>query len=67
MRNVLGGKPGPAKGKKFVVEARPLGLRSGTSDSLKLERSIDPAGFNKLADELEVEAFLKQISGANRR
>lgn len=31
----------------FVVKARPLGLRPG----------LDPAGFNQLADELEVDAF----------
>jgi len=33
----------------FVVEARPMGLRAGH----------DPAGFNKLADDLEAEAFLE--------
>ena len=33
----------------FVVEARPLGLRAGH----------DPAGFNKLADDLEAEEFLE--------
>ena len=32
----------------FVVRARPLGLRAG----------LDPAGFNKLADDLEIDAFL---------
>lgn len=32
----------------FVVQARPMGLRPG----------LDPASLNKLADELEVEAFL---------
>ena|SRR5215212_7076655 len=36
------------KGEAFVVKARGLGLRSG----------LDPAGFNKLADELEVDAFM---------
>lgn len=32
----------------FVLNARPLGLRAG----------LDPAGFNKLVDDLEVDAFL---------
>lgn len=35
----------------FVVQARPLGLRAG----------LDPTGFNKLADELEMEAVLGKI------
>ncbi|MBM3288609.1 MAG: antitoxin [Candidatus Hydrogenedentes bacterium] len=35
--------------KPFVVEARPMGLRPG----------IDPAGLNKLVDELEIEAFIE--------
>lgn len=33
----------------FHVKARAMGLKSG----------IDPTGFNKLADELEAEAFLE--------
>jgi hypothetical protein len=32
----------------FVIQARPLGLRAG----------LDSAGFNRLADDLEVEAVL---------
>jgi len=39
-----------AAAKPFVVTARPMGLRAG----------IDPAGLNKLADELEAEAFLEK-------
>ncbi len=35
--------------KRFIVNARDLGLRPG----------IDPTSFNKLADELEVEAYLE--------
>lgn len=35
--------------KPFVLKARPMGLRAGH----------DPAGFNKLADDLEAEAFLE--------
>ena len=33
----------------FVLNARPMGLRAGH----------DPAGFNRLADDLEAEAFLE--------
>ena len=33
----------------FVVKARPMGLRAG----------YDPAGFNRLTDDLEAEAFLE--------
>lgn len=33
----------------FVLKARPMGLRAGH----------DPAGFNRLADDLEAEAFLE--------
>lgn len=49
---------GPAADKcvPFVLKARPLGLRAG----------IDPAGFNKLADELEVDAYLKKVSRAKQ-
>lgn len=57
LRNSLGGKPVPAKGKKVILGARPLGLRSG----------IDPASFNKLADELEADAFLKHSNRPRRR
>lgn len=42
-RKSAGTKPLP-----FVIQARPMGLRPG----------LDPASMNKLADELEVEAFL---------
>lgn len=54
LRAALAAKTGSATRRPFVVKARPLGLRAG----------IDPAGFNKLADELEAEAFLaKQRRG----
>ncbi len=49
VRAGLGSKLGLEKPKRFRVKARPMGLRAG----------IDPAGFNRLADELEVEAFLQ--------
>jgi hypothetical protein len=42
-------KPMKRRQAPFVVKARLLGLRAG----------LDPAGLNKLADELEVDAFLR--------
>ncbi len=50
IRAGLGRKTTPAKRRPFVVKARLLGLRAG----------LDPAGFNKLADELEVDAVLQK-------
>ena len=50
LRAGLGGKRDRAGSKPFVIKARGLGLRAG----------IDPAGFNKLADDLEVDAFLEK-------
>ncbi len=47
IRAGLGQKTARAS-RPFVLKARPLGLRAG----------LDPAGFNKLADDLEVDAFL---------
>ena len=35
----------------FVIAARPLGLRAG----------VDPTSFNKLADDLEAEAFRERL------
>lgn len=48
LRTGLAGKTVQPKASRFVVKARSMGLRSG----------IDPTSFNKLADELEVDAFL---------
>jgi len=48
LRAGLGGKPALSKRAAFVVRAQPMGLRAG----------VDPRGFNKLADDLEVDAFL---------
>lgn len=39
----------PAASGRFVVKARPMGLRAG----------LDPTGFHRLADDLEAEAFLE--------
>ena len=57
IRAGLAPRPGSAKRAPFVVKAKPMGLRAG----------IDPAGFNKLADELEVDAFLEKTRRAKNR
>ena len=58
VRAGLGAKPVRTGTPKFIIKARPLGLRSG----------IDPAGFNKLADDLEVDAFLdKNVRAGKKR
>ena len=41
----------------FVVKARPMGLRTG----------LDPAGFNRLADDLEAEAYLESTRKLTER
>ena len=56
LRAGLGGKPTRARSAPFVIKARSLGLRAG----------IDPAGFNKLADDLEVDAFLEKHRRAKK-
>jgi len=40
---------GIGRAETFVLQARPMGLRAGH----------DPAGFNRLADDLEAESFLE--------
>jgi hypothetical protein len=57
IRSGLGAKP-PAKNRpRFIIKARPMGLRPG----------IDPTGLNKLADDLEVEGILaKNFRGLGR-
>jgi hypothetical protein len=56
LRAGLGGKPARARSAPFVIKARGLGLRAG----------MDPAGFNKLADDLEVDAFLEKHRRAKK-
>jgi len=56
LRAGLGGKPAQARSAPFVIKARALGLRAG----------LDPAGFNKLADDLEVDAFLEKHRRAKK-
>jgi len=48
VRAGLGAKPVRTGVPQFTIKARSLGLRSG----------IDPPRFNKLADDLEIDAFL---------
>ena len=50
LRAALGRVPPRSDRPAFVLTARPLGLRAG----------IDPTSFNKLADELEADAFREQ-------
>ena len=47
VRAGLGGTGSGVPAPKFVVAARPMGLRNG----------FDPAGFNRLADDLEVDGL----------
>ena len=54
LRHSLNPKPGSAKSHRFVVKASPMGNRAG----------IDPASYNKLADELEVAGFLEKTRRA---
>lgn len=56
VRAGLGAKSGFAKPKKFRVKARAMGLRGG----------IDPAGFNRLVDELAVEGYLEKQRAASK-
>jgi hypothetical protein len=56
LRIGLSGKAVQPKAGRFVVKARPMGLRAGH----------DPAGFNRLADDLEVDAFLEKHARARR-
>jgi hypothetical protein len=48
IRTGLGATPLPKNRPRFVLKARPMGLRPG----------IDPAGLNKLADELEADGIV---------
>lgn len=48
VRLALAGPPARARPTRFVVKARPMGLRVG----------IDPSGLNKMADDLEADAAI---------
>lgn len=56
LRSGLAGKSARPSAVRFVVKARPMGMRAG----------LDPAGFNKLADELEADAFLAKSKRARK-
>ena len=56
VRAALGPRPAASAKRPFVVTAKPMGLRAG----------IDPAGLNKLVDELEAEAFLRKHRSGRR-
>ncbi|HWQ91083.1 MAG TPA: antitoxin [Clostridia bacterium] len=57
IRAGLSPKTGRAARPPFVLKARPLGLRPG----------LDPAGFNKLADDLEADAVLEKNRSKGRK
>jgi hypothetical protein len=51
IRTGLGAKPLPKNRPRFAIKARPMGLRPG----------IDPAGLNKLADDLETDGIAGKV------
>ena len=56
LRAGLGAKPVPGRRSRFVVKARPMGLRTG----------IDPASLNKLADDLEADGVMAKAQRMER-
>jgi hypothetical protein len=56
LRAGLGAKPIASRRTRFVVKARPLGLRPG----------IDPASLNKLADDLETDGIMAKARRTGR-
>ena len=57
VRAGLAGKNASAKAPRFIIRAKPMGLRAG----------LDPASLNKLADELEVDAFIEKHARPRKR
>ena len=51
VRAGLGARPGHTRRARFVVKARPMGLRAG----------LDPAGFNQLSDDLEADGVIAKV------
>ena len=49
LRSAVEGQLQHTDAEPFVVQSRPMGLRAG----------MDPTGFNRLADDLEADAFLE--------
>ena len=56
LRAGLGAKPVPGRRGRFVVKARPMGLRT----------EIDPASLNKLADDLEADSIMAKAQRRER-
>jgi hypothetical protein len=57
-------KTAKAKGNSDQVQKKPFRVKAFP---LGLMRGIDPNGFNKLVDQLEVEAFLEKERRVNRQ
>lgn len=56
LRAGLGAKPVPGRRSRFVVKARPMGLRT----------EIGPASLNKLADDLEADGVMAKAQRMER-
>ena len=56
LRAGLGAKPVPGRRGRFVVKARPMGLRT----------EIGPASLNKLADDLEADSIMAKAQRRER-
>jgi hypothetical protein len=56
LRTGLSGTPARTRRVPFLVKARPMGLRAG----------VDPTSFNRLADDLEVDAVFRKTRRAKR-
>ena len=56
LRAGLVAKPVPPRCARFVVKARPMGLRPG----------LDPASLNKLADDLETDSVMAKAHCTGR-
>ena len=56
IRAALQQKPKATKRRRFSVKAKPMGLKSG----------VNPAGFNRLVDYLEVAAFATKTRRGRR-
>jgi hypothetical protein len=57
IRTGLSQNPKNCKGRIFKVKSR----------SMRLRRGIDPAGFNKLVDALEIDSFLEKHKRTGRK
>lgn len=56
LRAGLGATPAQARTTPFAIRSRPMGLRAG----------FDPAGFNRLADDLETDDFVTKPRRATK-